>query len=174
MASDVKAEVAWIGLGSNQGDRIVNLTHAAADLSVLPGTSLLAASSIYRTEPLGEGFAEDFFNAVVGIRTTLSPLQLLKACGDIEVAFGRDRSRADRMIDLDILLYGDVVLETPGLTVPHPKMAQRRFVLEPLAEIAPETIHPLTNVTVAEMLSGIEEQQRVERLQQPLFPVAGC
>lgn len=166
--------VAWIGLGSNQGDRTVNLVRTAEDLSLLPGTSLLAASSIYRSKPVGDGFTEDFFNAVIGLRTELSAEELLAACIDIENDLGRDRSQADRTIDLDVLLYGDEVLDYPDLRVPHPRMTQRRFVLEPFAEVAPDVIHPVENTTISELLSRLEEQQQVERLPQPLFPVAGC
>lgn len=174
MANGKKEVVAWIGLGSNLGNRRVNLARAVEDLSLLPGTSLLAASSIYRSKPEGDGFSKDFFNAAVGVRTELSAEELLEACLDIENTLGRDRSRPDRTIDLDILLYGNEVFNDADLTVPHPRMSQRRFVLEPLAEIAPDVLHPVERATIAELHSRLGEQQQVERLAQPLFPLAGC
>ena len=162
--------VAWIGLGSNRGDSSALLRLAAGSLLGLPGSELVAASHLYRTAPVGEGFSGDFFNAVLGLRTRLSPGELLARCQRIEAELGRDRETSpDRTADLDILLFGDLVVSEPGLEIPHPRLAERRFVLEPLAEVAPEQIHPVSGKTIGELLSSLEEKQRTERLEAKLL-----
>lgn len=174
MAHGRNAEVAWLGLGSNLGDLVLNLTHAALELSVLPGSSLLAVSGIYRTRPLGEGFTGDFYNAVVGLLTGLDPEELLTHCLDIEERLGRDRSKADRTIDIDILLFGNRVIQSGHLTVPHPRMLERRFVLEPLSEVAPNVIHPLEQRQVRYLLEDRVWPEKITKLRQPLLPAWGC
>ena len=154
-------------MGSNLGDRIKNVRTAAANLLALPGHSLVAASSLYRCEPIGEGFNFDFINAVVGLQTSLNPHELLQACRKIENQMGRDKAtEPDRAIDLDILFFEDIVLEETELVIPHPRIAERRFVLEPLAEAAPDLIHPVLGCTAGELLSALGESQRVERLKE--------
>jgi 2-amino-4-hydroxy-6-hydroxymethyldihydropteridine diphosphokinase len=163
--SEPPNEIVWIGIGSNVGDCVANLRAAAAKLITMPGNNLLKASSIYRTEPIGPGFRGDFYNAVVSLRTTLTPMGLLRACQRIENELGRDRSAShDRVADLDILFYGDLVLADPFLILPHPRIMERRFVLEPLAEISPKLMHPALEKTVSEMLKVLGKDQRVERL----------
>ena len=158
-------ETAWIGLGSNLGDGVANLQSAARELITLPGHELLKSSSIYKTEPVGEGYGDDFYNAVISMRTPLPPRELLKVCLRIEAELGRDRvASSDRAIDLDILFYGDVILSDPFLILPHPRIADRRFVLEPLVEIASKLIHPVFQVTVSELLKNLGKGQRVEKL----------
>lgn len=174
MAHSRNAEVAWLGLGSNLGDLVLNLTHAALELSVLPSSSLLAVSGIYKTRPLGEGYTHDFYNAVVGVLTGLDPQELLVHCLDIEERLGRDRSIPDRTIDIDILLYGNRVIQSEHLTVPHPHMLERRFVLEPLSEVAPNVMHPLEKRQVRYLLEDRVWPEKITKLRQPLLPAWGC
>jgi 2-amino-4-hydroxy-6-hydroxymethyldihydropteridine diphosphokinase len=135
---------AFIGLGANLGDREAQVRRAFATLAELPGTSLLAASSIYRSAPVGVGAQPDFINAVAAIETLLAPRALLEALLAAERRFGRRRDfpGAPRTLDLDLLLYGERVIDEPGLVVPHPRMHERAFVLAPLAEIAPDAVVP--------------------------------
>jgi 2-amino-4-hydroxy-6-hydroxymethyldihydropteridine diphosphokinase len=135
---------AFIGLGANLGDREAQVRRAFAALAELPGTRLLAASSLYRSAPVGVVAQPDFINAVAEIETALLARALLDALLAAERRFGRRRDfpGAPRTLDLDLLLYGDRVIAEPGLVVPHPRMHQRAFVLAPLAEIAPDTVIP--------------------------------
>jgi 2-amino-4-hydroxy-6-hydroxymethyldihydropteridine diphosphokinase len=174
MVAGRNAEIAWIGLGSNVGERIVNLARAATDLSLLPHTSLFANSSIYKSPPFGTGFTADFYNAVVGLLTGLQPDELLSECLKLEAEMGRDRKQQDRTIDIDILLYGDQIISTANLTVPHPEMEKRRFVLEPLAEVAPKVIHPIHKIEIRHLLEDRSWTQPIEKLRQPLIPTWGC
>jgi 2-amino-4-hydroxy-6-hydroxymethyldihydropteridine diphosphokinase len=135
---------AFIGLGANLGDPETQVRRAIAALGNLPRTRLLAASSLYRSAPVGVGTQPDFINAVAEVETTLSARELLEALLTAETRFGRERPSpgAPRTLDLDLLLYGDRVIEEPGLVVPHPRMHERAFVLMPLAEIAAEISIP--------------------------------
>lgn len=166
--------IAWLGLGSNKGERVVNLTRAAVELSILPMSSLLAASSVYRSAPVGPGFSDDFYNAAVCLMTALPAEELLDQCLRIERELGRDRSTLDRTIDIDLLLYGSDVINAANLVVPHPRLLYRRFVLEPLVELAPDLIHPVFEKPMRQMLRDLGEDQPVERLDQPLLPAWGC
>lgn len=136
--------IAFIGLGSNLQDPYSQLLRAFAALGELPGTRLVAQSSLYRSAPLGYADQPDFVNAVAKIATDLSPQALLQALLQIEHSHGRERTfrNAPRTLDLDILLYDDVQLHEQGLTIPHPKMHLRAFVLQPLLEIAPDASIP--------------------------------
>lgn len=137
-------EAAYIALGSNLDAPQRQLQAAFAALAGLPGTQLVAQSSLYRSAPVGYANQPDFVNAVAAIRTTLLPYALLDALLAIERAHGRVRDfpNAPRTLDLDIALYGDRIVNEPGLTVPHPRMHQRAFVMVPLAEIAPDALVP--------------------------------
>jgi 2-amino-4-hydroxy-6-hydroxymethyldihydropteridine diphosphokinase len=132
--------IAFIGLGSNLGDPHSQLQRAFVDLDGLPGTRLTARSSLYRSAPLGCLDQPDFVNAVAKIATSLSPQALLQALLQIEHQHGRQRTfrNAPRTLDLDVLLYDDMQLQEQGLTIPHPQMHLRAFVLQPLLEIAPD------------------------------------
>ena len=133
------------------------LTLAALRMAALPGTHVAALSSVWRSAPV-DAAGPDFLNAVVALDTALSPIELLDALQAIEQAHGRERPyrNAPRTLDLDLLLYADVVLDTPRLTLPHPRLGERAFVLHPLLEIAPH----LTALAVGEAW----QQQRIERL----------
>ncbi len=133
----------YVGLGANLGEPQAALAQALREIARLPGTALLRASSVYRTAPV-EAQGPDFFNAVAEIDTALAPVPLLQALQAIELAHGRLRPyrNAPRTLDLDLLLYGDAVIDVPGLSVPHPRLQQRAFVLAPLLELAPALCHP--------------------------------
>ncbi len=134
----------FIGLGSNLGEPRDQIERAIADIGRLPETSLLASSAFYRSAPIGYLDQPDFVNAVIKIRTSLAPRQLLLALLGIERQHGRERtfSNAPRTLDLDVLLYDDIELREPGLAIPHPEMHRRAFVLQPLLEIAPDCAIP--------------------------------
>ena len=136
--------IAFIGLGSNLDNPPDQIQRALAAIAQLPGTRLLAQSSLYRSAPLGYTDQPDFVNAVAQIATELTPPALLQALLQIEQQHGRERTfrNAPRILDLDVLLYDEVRLHEPGLTVPHPQMHLRAFVLQPLLEIAPEVSIP--------------------------------
>ena len=144
MDEKIASTKAFIGLGANLGDPEAQVRRALAALAELPGTRLLAASSLYRSAPVGVIAQPDFINAVAAAETTLAARALLEALLAAERRFGRRRDfpGAPRTLDLDLLLYGDRVIAEPGLVVPHPRMHERAFVLAPLAEIAPDIAIP--------------------------------
>ncbi|MEZ4999923.1 MAG: 2-amino-4-hydroxy-6-hydroxymethyldihydropteridine diphosphokinase [Bacteroidales bacterium] len=136
--------VAYIGIGSNIGDRNGNLLRATEYLSDRTG-KVISLSGIYETEPWGFSAGTPFLNMAAGVETALLPGELLKELIDIETGMGRVRSGSgyqSRIIDLDILFYDDLVLNTEALVIPHPLLHRRSFVLDPLAEIAPDLVHP--------------------------------
>ena len=136
--------LAYVALGANLADPIAQLRTALDSLTRLPDSSLLRASSLYRTAPVGIHHQPDFINAVAAFETTLSPYEFLDALFTIERQFGRRRDfhHAPRTLDLDLLIYDDQVIEQPQLTLPHPRMHLRAFVLAPLLEIAPDCLIP--------------------------------
>lgn len=158
------AQLAYLSLGSNVGDRAANLRTAIARLESLGQAR--AISSFYETEPVEFTAQPWFLNCAVALETGKSPSQLLRALLDLEQEMGRHRtqSKGPRTIDLDILLFGDEVIDVPGLTIPHPALAQRRFVLEPLAEIAPDLIHPILGKTIRELCDALPPGQAVRKL----------
>ena len=136
--------VAYVGLGANLGEPRRQLEEALVAMSALPETRLSARSSFYRSAPVGYQAQPDFVNAVAALETALAPGELLEGLQGIERRHGRERSFPDapRTLDLDLLLYGEDQIARPGLTVPHPRMHERAFVLRPLAEIAPQAEIP--------------------------------
>jgi 2-amino-4-hydroxy-6-hydroxymethyldihydropteridine diphosphokinase len=145
MSSAVPARTrAYVALGANIGEPVRHLRAAVVDLDTLPGTTVVARSSLYRSAPVGLVDQPDFINAVVSVDTTLEPLDLLYALLAIEARHGRVRSvpNAPRTLDLDLLLHGDATMTSPELTLPHPRMHERAFVLLPLVEIAPDVVLP--------------------------------
>lgn len=152
---------AYIALGSNRGDRHAALDQACRAIAALPGVHLRRCSSIYETDPMGPGDQPRYLNAVVEIDTTLRPHDLWHNLADLETALGREPARqrrrwGPRVIDLDILLYDDLQLRQPDLAIPHPGMADRWFVLKPLADLAPTLRHPILHRTVQQMLADLE------------------
>ena len=148
-------KVVYLSLGSNLGDRARNLEDAIERLRTLG--EVAAISGYYETEPVGLAQQPWFLNCAVALRTQLMPRQLLSAVMRIEQALGRKRRvlKGPRTIDIDILLFGSSVIDVPALTVPHPAMHERRFVLQPLAEIAPAARHPVLRRTARELLEAL-------------------
>ena len=153
----------YLSLGSNMGDRAAHLNQGVERLRKFGYVA--AVSSFYETEPVEVSGQPWFLNCAVKLETEKMPKQLMKALLEVEREMGRQRSsgKTPRTIDLDILLFGSSIIETEGLTVPHPALHQRRFVLEPLAEIAPEVRHPVLKRTVREMKDALPPGQAVRR-----------
>jgi 2-amino-4-hydroxy-6-hydroxymethyldihydropteridine diphosphokinase len=166
---------AHVAFGANLGDPFAALARALEALAALPDTRLVAHSSCYRSAPLGiVGKQPDYINAVVALDTRLAPQALLEALLEIETRGGRTRATAlaPRPIDLDLLLHGDTVLRTPTLTLPHPRLHQRAFVLLPLAEIAPGLVIPGIGA-LAPLLETVRDQ-RITRLEKVRAAPAPC
>ncbi len=158
--------IAYLGIGSNLGDPVQNCREALRQISTLNGSEVLRRSSLYRTEPVGVEAQGWFVNGVVEIRTAFPAAQLLKALQWIERSMGRERTErwGPRVIDIDILLFGQQIVNSEGLVIPHPEMHRRRFVLEPMNEIAPYVIHPLYGVSMRGLLDRLEGHRAVERI----------
>jgi 2-amino-4-hydroxy-6-hydroxymethyldihydropteridine diphosphokinase len=167
------SSTAYIGLGSNLGDRQANFRRAIELVSELPGTRITRHSSVYESEPHGRA-RNWFVNGVIEIHTDLDPQELLKSLQKIEVTMGRKKpakgegaskksagKNVSRVIDLDVLLYGTQVIEERKLKIPHPELPNRKFVLLPLSELAPAYVHPVLGVTISELLVGCKDDKKV-------------
>jgi 2-amino-4-hydroxy-6-hydroxymethyldihydropteridine diphosphokinase len=160
--------IAYVGVGANEGDRAAALRTAVAALDATEGIRVERVSPVYEAEAHrrpGQPTQPDHLNAVLRLRTTLVPDALLDVFHALEQTAGRDPSAArwgPRPLDLDLLLYGDHVMETPALTLPHPRLAGRRFVLRPLADLAPDLVIPGLGATVADLLAACPDAARVE------------
>ncbi|MCX6338481.1 MAG: 2-amino-4-hydroxy-6-hydroxymethyldihydropteridine diphosphokinase [Candidatus Aureabacteria bacterium] len=158
-------ETAYISIGSNLGDREKNLREAASRMGRIRGIELRRASSLYYTEPVGGEPQPWYFNAVQEVETALVPDELFRELQGIEAAMGRTRGarNAPRIIDLDILLFGARVIRSDLLTVPHPRLPGRRFVLDPLAEISKDIVCPGAGGTVEELVRRLTDTHKVFR-----------
>ena len=158
-------KLTYLSLGSNIGDRERNLRAAIERLGA-PGLRVLRVSPVYETEPVDYTDQRWFYNLVVEAETTLFPMQLLARAQKVERVLGRVRTvpKGPRIIDIDILLYADTVMKTKDLEIPHSSMGDRQFVLVPMAEIAPDVVHPVTKKTIREMNQSIKEVQGVMKL----------
>ncbi len=163
MSAHPADERVFVGLGANLGDSRAAVEAALLQLSALPGTTLVARSALYRSAPVDAG-GPDFINAVAELRTAMQPQALLHALQAIEQAHGRERPyrHAPRTLDLDLLMHGQQVLQTPTLTLPHPRLHQRAFVLLPLLELAPGLRHPERGAL--DSYRAATAQQTIERL----------
>jgi len=157
-------KIAYLSLGSNLEDRAANLRTAISKLAGLGAVK--AVSAFYETEPVGLTSQPWFLNCAAKLDTEKMPRQLISAILNLEQEMGRQRKQKNgpRIIDIDILLFGTSVIETVGLTVPHPRMHERRFVLEPLAEIAPDLRHPVFKRTIRELRDALSPGQTVRRV----------
>ena len=156
-------KLTYLSLGSNLGQRDLHLEEAQKQIQRRIGR-LERVSRFYESEPWGYSSANRFYNCCVSLQTNMEPLKLMKLLLDIEREMGRHRAGtgySDRIIDIDLLFYGNIKLDHPDLTLPHPSMGDRRFVLAPLAEIAPDLIHPVTGLSIAEMLRVCADQSEV-------------
>jgi 2-amino-4-hydroxy-6-hydroxymethyldihydropteridine diphosphokinase len=157
---------AFIAVGSNLGDRISYIRSAVDDLNRANEIEVFAMSDIIETAAAGNAAMGPFLNAALGVRTSYSPSELLQHCLDIESAHGRVRSPTERWhsrtLDLDLILYGSTIIDEPGLCVPHPRMSERAFVLIPLAQIAPNQVHPVFHTTIEKMLVRLQAAATVE------------
>jgi len=156
--------IAFVGVGANLGNPLEQCRDALERMDATPGIKLLRRSSFYRSEPAGFREQPWFVNAVAEVRTVLAAVDLLKALQRIEQAMGRGRERRDgpRVIDLDLLLYGQDIMRQPDLTIAHPRMHGRRFVLMPFYEIAPYILHPAFGISIQGLLDRLQDDSVVE------------
>jgi len=175
---------AFIGIGTNLGDRLANYHEALERIGKLRQTRIVRQSSIYETEPVGE-VTGPFLNGAVEVETELSAEVLMQQLLSIERSMGRKPVRTPkrarmpkgaartkykaRIIDLDLLFFNNEIIDTPKLTVPHPRLQERRFVLVPMSELAPALIHPRLNASISELLAGLKSTQRVVLMRADLL-----
>lgn len=156
--------IAYIGLGSNLNHKMGNLNKAMELIERSSKVKVLKRSSVYQTEPVGIKDQPLFLNMVLEVETEISPFELLRFLQDIERKMGRKREKkwGPRNIDLDLLIYDEQIINSSELTLPHPQMHLRKFVLVPLAEIAKDKIHPLKQQTISDLLEDLKEDSKVE------------
>jgi 2-amino-4-hydroxy-6-hydroxymethyldihydropteridine diphosphokinase len=160
---------AFLGIGTNLSERNKNLTSALTSVENSIGV-IVRLSSVYETDPWGFVTDDKFLNMVIEVKTVLSPFELLAAVQHIEDEMGRKRfgpRYRSRVIDIDILFYNDLVLTEPGLEIPHPLIADRKFVLVPFCEIAPEYVHPDLNITISDLLNSCNDTSTPRIYRQP-------
>ncbi len=155
--------ISYVSIGTNLGDRAALLDFALRLLDALPTTRVAALSPIFETDPVGPPPQGAYLNAVVRIETALAPRALLDGLLSIEHAAGRERGarNAPRTLDLDLLLYGDRIVDEPGLSVPHPRLAERAFILEPLAALAPQLLHPQLAESIESLAARVRDPRAV-------------
>jgi 2-amino-4-hydroxy-6-hydroxymethyldihydropteridine diphosphokinase len=156
---------AYLLTGGNEGDRYLNMQQARTNIEHICGR-LIQVSSLYETAPWGNSNQADFLNQVLHVETKMNPHDLLASILSIEEKGGRIRSirNAPRTIDIDILFYNQLVLDEPGLHIPHPRIAERRFVLEPLSEISPDLIHPVSGKSIRQLLQECKDELAVKKI----------
>lgn len=156
--------IAYLSIGSNIDNRVKNCIIALEELSSF--LKILEMSSFYETEPYGAGDQDDFVNCAVQVETSLKPEQLLESLLDIEKSMGRKtkRDKAPRIIDLDIIFYNDLIIDSDNLTIPHKLAHLRRFVLEPICEIDCQYTHPVLNKTISKLIEELDDTLKVEKI----------
>ena len=159
--------IVYIGIGTNQGDKLENINTAILLITEIPSTGLLSQSSIYETKPFGYLEQDNFLNLVIEIRTGLSLKTLLKELQSIERKLGRVKTIkwGPRIIDLDILFYNDEIISEEEITIPHPGILERDFVLVPLKEIGPDFIHPALNKKIADICNAVLQKQIICKIE---------
>jgi 2-amino-4-hydroxy-6-hydroxymethyldihydropteridine diphosphokinase len=160
--------LAYIGIGSNLGNKLGNCRRALEAIGSDGRNRLVRRSRFYRTEPVGKKDQEWFINGVAAVETTMGPRELLEFILSVEKGMGRARKErwGPRIIDLDILFYGGRVLKEEGLEVPHPRLHERRFVLVPLEEIAPDLVHPIFHRTISRILGELKAEEKVSPISE--------
>ncbi len=158
--------MAYIGIGSNLGHKLNNCLQSIKKIGQLPNCNVIARSSLFKTEPQGVRGQDWYANCVVKIRTKLTPFELLTSLMNIELDMGRIRKKKweARIIDLDILLFNQEIISSESLSIPHPLLHERRFVLEPLAELAPGLIHPILKLTIIQLKNALPQRPYVEKI----------
>ena len=165
-------ELVFVAVGANLGDREATFAAVVRALEAELDLLLLGASTVYETDPIGPPGQGAYLNAVLGLRSWLAPLALLHRLQSIEAALGRDRARQSqrwgpRTVDLDLLFYGDRCIELPNLTVPHPRVHERAFVLMPLVELAPALVHPRIGATIEVIARSLLDTEHVRPWRRP-------
>ena len=164
----VKRAIVYIGVGSNLGDKPHNCRQSLQRINQLPGCEVTAFSDIFKTEPEGVTGQDWYANCVAEIKTSRTPFQVLKDLLAIEYDMGRIRTKRweSRIIDLDILFFGKAIIESNNLTIPHPLLRKRQFVLEPLVQLAPDLVHPVLNVTIRQLFNELPKASSAEVLKE--------